>query len=75
VYNLKQEKKDHLKKIKELEEEMETKDKELRRMRDIVYDVTTMNIKPNFGLGNRLNVPKYKNYEQHLLNEKKEKEL
>jgi len=29
-----------------------------------VYDVTTLNIKPNFAMGsNKLSVPKYKNYD------------
>jgi len=46
VYNLKQEKKDHMQRIKDLEDMNEKKDKELRRMQDIVYDVTTLNIKP-----------------------------
>lgn len=33
-------------------------------MQDIVYDVTTLNIKPNFAMGsNKLSVPKYKNYD------------
>eukprot|EP00347_Sterkiella_histriomuscorum_P005955 403354619 len=73
VYNYKQEKKDFIMRLKNLEEKIEEREKEIRRMQDIVYDVTTLNIKPNFALGtNKLSVPKFKNYDQYMITQQKE---
>ena len=64
VYNLKKQKADHLFKLKEQTEALETREKEIRRLQDIVYDVTTLGLKPQFQMGsNKLSVPKFKNYD------------
>jgi len=68
VYNLKQTKNDQLLKIKDLETKLEEREKEIRRLQDVVYDITTLNLKPSFGIGsNKMSVPKYKNYDQFLV--------
>ena len=46
VYELKQQHRDHLAKIKELEIDLEGKNKEIKRLQDIVYSVATLDLKP-----------------------------
>ena len=62
-YNLKEEIKDLKDSNKEMDEKIDERDKEIRRLKDIVYSATTMDLKPQFGDGNNLKVPRYANYD------------
>ena len=76
VYNLKQEKRDMQNSIDAYKKTIEDHEKEIRRLQDIVYNVTSINLKPGFGFdgGNKLSVPKYKGYDNYMLNIEKEKQ-
>jgi predicted RNase H-like nuclease (RuvC/YqgF family) len=65
VYDLNQTNKDLSSQLNGKEHRILELEKEVRRLHDIVYTVATTDLKPQFGEGNRLAVPNYKNQETY----------